>query len=51
MGISLTERRLELLRPRNDESDMLKIIDLYDEQRKPSGTRVELHIPITHAFN
>lgn len=43
-GIQITQERLSLLHP--SRADRFKIIDVADVDGKPSGTRVEIRIPI-----
>jgi LytS/YehU family sensor histidine kinase len=44
-GISVTKERLELM-AQKAHSETFKILDLYDNLKKPAGTRVEIKIPI-----
>lgn len=45
-GTSITEQRLQLLNNSNSEGGFVRTIDLEDELSNPSGTRVEIRIPI-----
>ncbi|MBK9109968.1 MAG: hypothetical protein IPM92_16765 [Saprospiraceae bacterium] len=46
MGMKLTEERLKLAAENLEKAGSQKIIDLFDEQGNPSGTKVVLTIPI-----
>ena len=46
MGMKVTEDRLKLLNQLNMERPSVTIIDLFDEKHQPSGTRVEITIPV-----
>jgi two-component sensor histidine kinase len=45
-AISATQKRLDLLNYGNKNSIQSEIIDLYDENRRPKGTKVILRIPM-----
>jgi LytS/YehU family sensor histidine kinase len=44
MGTALTEERLKLINER--ENVAVETIDLFDDERVPSGTRVKIHVRI-----
>lgn len=44
IGLSITEERVRLFNNESDSSKSVRIIDLYDEQQTPSGTRVEINL-------
>jgi sensor histidine kinase YesM len=43
-GMLITKERLEILNKQNKEKFTVNVIDLKDDQGKPSGTRVEINI-------
>jgi sensor histidine kinase YesM len=43
-GMLITRERLEILNKQNKDKFAVKVIDLYDKNNKPTGTRVELNI-------
>lgn len=45
-GMSITQKRLELLQHNNGQIPHVIIDDLYDPQRRPSGTRVTINISL-----
>jgi predicted RNA-binding protein len=45
MAIDLTTQRIELLEEKGVDGDKVKIIDLYDDSRAPTGTEVRLELP------
>jgi sensor histidine kinase YesM len=45
-SISITKRRLEMLSKEHDTESELKIIDLFSEDQQPTGTKVQLFLPI-----
>jgi hypothetical protein len=45
-GIEISTQRLELMYPDVSSEYLIKIDDLYSETGNPSGTRVEIRIPI-----
>lgn len=46
IGISVTRKRLELTRDRDQKPGKVSIEDLFDPEGKPAGTRVLLEIPL-----
>ncbi len=44
-GIEISTKRLNLMYPHMISSDLVNIVDLYDESRLPAGTRVRIRIP------
>lgn len=50
-GMSITEKRLELINNLSDSKVFLQIFDLVDENNEPKGTRIELTIPINQNQN
>ena len=46
MGTSITEKRLQILHNSEEAASFVNIIDLFDAQGEPIGTRVEVVIPI-----
>jgi hypothetical protein len=46
LGMKLTEERLKILNELKNIKAQFKIIDLFSSENKPSGTRVELSLPI-----
>jgi Tfp pilus assembly protein PilF len=44
VGMKLTQDRINIFNQHSDSSDSLKIIDLYDDEHKPAGTRIEFAI-------
>jgi two-component sensor histidine kinase len=46
-GIRFTEERLKLLSARYGKRELVKIYDLYNLDNKPSGTKVELFVPLS----
>jgi len=50
VGMKLTQDRINIFNQHPDKSDSVKIIDLFDEDNNPAGTRIEFAIKaITHA--
>jgi sensor histidine kinase YesM len=50
VGMKLTQDRINIFNQYPDKSDSVKIIDLFDEDNNPAGTRIEFAIKaITHA--
>ncbi|MEO6453796.1 MAG: histidine kinase [Ginsengibacter sp.] len=49
-GMSITQARLEILNQHLDVPVSVKIIDLYNIQNEPCGTRVEIYIPLNEEF-
>lgn len=48
VAMKLTEQRLKMIsRIRDYEGIMVTIIDVYDKEGKPAGTKVELFLPLT----
>ncbi|MHB1279076.1 MAG: sensor histidine kinase [Bacteroidia bacterium] len=47
-GVKTTATRINKLWPKNADHSEFKIIDLYDEENNPSGTKVEFYIPLHH---
>jgi tetratricopeptide (TPR) repeat protein len=45
LGMQVTRERLDILKEKTGEDIFVRFIDLKDENNKPRGTRVELHIP------
>lgn len=45
------QRRLELLNSENEETIGVEIIDLFDDNKRPSGTRVIIRIPLKSAYD
>lgn len=43
-GMVITKERLEILNKQNRDRFAVNVIDLFDEQDKPAGTRVEINI-------
>jgi tetratricopeptide (TPR) repeat protein len=49
VAMKLTEERLEMIKQSiNTNKISITIVDLYDQEKKPSGTRVELFLPMTN---
>lgn len=47
VGMQLTESRIEMINKIwNTKEVKVNVVDLYDEQQNPSGTRVELFLPV-----
>jgi LytS/YehU family sensor histidine kinase len=46
-GISLTQKRIEILNAANGEKVSTSIVDLWDESGKPCGTKVLLAFPLS----
>jgi sensor histidine kinase YesM len=46
MGMKVTEDRLKILNQLNLEKPSVKIVDLFNENNEPQGTRAEITIPI-----
>ena len=44
--MKLTENRLNLLNKYSELNASIEVVDLYNESREPSGTKVILTIPI-----
>jgi len=49
-GMSITEARLGILNQKLDVPVSVKVIDLINELNEPSGTRVEIYIPVNERF-
>jgi len=50
IGMKLTQDRINIFNQENGTTSNLKILDLYDENQKPAGTRIEFYIKaVTHA--
>ena len=49
MGMKITEERLAVLNKIHQSNMSIKITDLYDEEEKSMGTKVEIFIPLTEA--
>ncbi|GAB5553488.1 MAG: hypothetical protein Sapg2KO_30790 [Saprospiraceae bacterium] len=47
-GTFITEERLKLLHNSKDRQVYVDIIDLFDEEEQPCGTRVEIKIPVVN---
>ncbi len=47
-GVKTTETRINQLWPGHSRFSGFRIIDLYDEENKSSGTKVEFYIPLHH---
>ncbi|MBN3035002.1 MAG: tetratricopeptide repeat protein [Bacteroidales bacterium] len=45
LGMQVTKERIDLLTERTGKTVSVQIIDLADDQGRPSGTRIELRIP------
>ncbi len=45
-GLEIVEERLEILHKSSPEKGAIKTIDLFDLQRNPIGTRVEIKLPL-----
>jgi hypothetical protein len=45
-GTAVTDKRLQLLNHDTAEKVSVVLIDLFDEQRRPAGLRVEITVPI-----
>ena len=45
LGMKITKDRIRLLNTMQNSNLSLNVIDLYDNDKKPMGTRVELFIP------
>ncbi len=46
-GMRVTRERLDLMNVQNASNTNVRIVDLYDEQHRPAGTRVEINIPLS----
>jgi len=46
LGVKLTEERLKILNEQKKAKAQFNIIDLFTEENKPAGTRVELSFPM-----
>ncbi len=46
LGLKLTEERLRIFTQAFKNKYKVEIIDLYDQENQPTGTRVVLHIPV-----
>jgi hypothetical protein len=44
VGMKLTQDRINLFNQDTGDSSKVKIIDLFDEENKPAGTRIEFAI-------
>ena len=44
IGLSITEERVRLFNKEGNDAHSVRIIDLYDDQHIPSGTRVEINL-------
>ena len=44
-GLKIVDQQIALFNKKNRKDTFLKIIDLYDDDNLPAGTRFELHIP------
>ena len=42
VGLSITEDRINNFNKETDKKDAVKIIDLYDSNKKPAGTKIEI---------
>jgi tetratricopeptide (TPR) repeat protein len=50
VGMKLTQDRINIFNQHSDTSDSVKIIDLFEDENKPAGTRIEFAIKaVTHA--
>ena len=46
-GLEIVQERLDIIRASNPGDYRVKIIDLYDLQQNPAGTRVEIKLPLS----
>ena len=46
LGMKLTEERLKVFNERNKTHAGFKITDLFNNESKPAGTKVELSLPL-----
>jgi len=46
LGVKLTEERLKILNEQKKTKAQFKVIDLFTEENRPAGTRVELSLPL-----
>jgi hypothetical protein len=44
VGLSISEERIQIFNQRQNASSRVTITDLFDENRRPSGTKVEISI-------
>lgn len=46
-GMKLTEERINLLNKNQEEKIRIEVIDLFDSDKEPAGTKVVIHFPTT----
>jgi Tfp pilus assembly protein PilF len=51
VGMKITQDRINIFNQDSSRSNCVKIIDLYDEERKPVGTRIEFAIKLVSYAN
>ncbi|RCR68032.1 histidine kinase [Larkinella punicea] len=49
VGLKVTEERLQLIHQQTGQPSQVVIIDKVDAEQKPTGTKVEIHLPVLSA--